>query len=204
LPRHSGQSGKRTAATAWPARPVYAGSCVGIAPQLKFARARSTFAISLCRTDTVWPSSHLIVTPLHVTPTMVPRSVTILFQHTRSPTLSCLDCSPVIKLVHNALTAAVLFLRLQPDLNHAAAGPVGVLHRLASNAGSFVAVSQADLAAVGVGDEARRWPDRPEPSPVACGSSQALLGRQSPAMCPVCTENLIRVDDVMESPKLAE
>jgi hypothetical protein len=28
--------------------------------------------------------------------------------------------------------------------------------------------------------------------------------RASPATQPVCTENLIRVDDVMESPKLAE
>jgi hypothetical protein len=46
-------------------------------------------------------------------------------------------------------------LRLQPDLNHAAAALVGVLHRLTSNAGSFVAGSQADPAAVGVGDEAR-------------------------------------------------
>src|ERR1700691_3152190 len=62
-------------------------------PQFKFASARSTFVISLCRTDTVWPSSHLIVTPLHVTPTMVPRSVMIFSQHTRSATLSCLDCS---------------------------------------------------------------------------------------------------------------
>jgi hypothetical protein len=35
-------------------------------------------------------------------------------------------------------------LRLQPDLNQAAAGLVGVLHRLTSNAGSFVAGSQED------------------------------------------------------------
>jgi hypothetical protein len=39
----------------------------------------------------------------------VPRSVMLWSQHTRSPTLSCLDCSPVIKFVHQ-LTAAVLFL----------------------------------------------------------------------------------------------
>jgi hypothetical protein len=79
-----------------------------------------------------------------------------------------------------------LLLRLQPDLNQAAAGLVGVLHRLTSNAGSFVAGSQEDPAAVAAVDAARdfaRWPDRPEPSPVACGSSQVLLGRQSPAMC---------------------
>ena len=58
-------------------------------------------------------------------------------------------------------------LRLQPDLNQAAAGLVGVLHRLTSNAGSFVAGSQEDPAAVAVGDAAQDsalWPDRLGPS----------------------------------------
>jgi len=32
----------------------------------------------------------------------------------------------------------------------------------------------------------------------------ALIGRFLPRLGPVCTENLIRVADVMESPKLAE
>jgi len=62
----------------------------------KFVSARSTFVISLCAIDSVWPSSHLIVTPLHVTSTTIPRSAVFLSQRTRSPTLSCLDCSPVI------------------------------------------------------------------------------------------------------------
>jgi hypothetical protein len=54
------------------------------------------------------------------------------------------------------------------------------------NADSSVAASLEDPAAVVAMDAARefaRWPDRPEPSRVACGSSQALLGRPSPAMC---------------------
>jgi hypothetical protein len=38
-------------------------------------------------------------------------------------------------------------------------------------------------------------------------AGSGVMARQVPFMsrgCPVCTENLIRVDDVMESPKLAE
>jgi hypothetical protein len=79
---------------------------------------RSNFAISLCRTDTVCPSSHLIVTPLQVTPTMVPRSVTILSQQTRSSTLSCLDCSPVIRYVHTDCLSPSAHLQLRgPDFS---------------------------------------------------------------------------------------
>ena len=54
------------------------------------------------------------------------------------------------------------------------------------NADFFVAGSLADPAAVAVGDVARgfaRGPGCAEPSAASCGSSQARLGRQSPAMC---------------------
>jgi hypothetical protein len=42
------------------------------------------------------PSSHRIVTPFQATSTTVPKSVVLRSQQTRSPTLSCLDCSPVM------------------------------------------------------------------------------------------------------------
>jgi hypothetical protein len=57
---------------------------------------RSTFAISLCETELVSPSSQEMVTSLQEVPITVPRSVVELPQQTRSPTLRSLDCSPVI------------------------------------------------------------------------------------------------------------
>jgi hypothetical protein len=60
------------------------------------ADARSTRAISLCSIDAVKPSSHSMMTAFHVVPITVPRSVVVAAQQTRSPTFSCLDCSPVI------------------------------------------------------------------------------------------------------------
>jgi hypothetical protein len=64
--------------------------------QTKFAGARSTRTMSLCFIEMVRPSFHSIVTPLHATSMTVPRSAAPWSQQTRLPTLSCLDCSPVI------------------------------------------------------------------------------------------------------------
>jgi hypothetical protein len=62
----------------------------------KLAGTRSTRFISLCKIEVVRPSSQLMVTPLQVVSTTVPRSVALAFQQTRSPVLRSLDWSPVI------------------------------------------------------------------------------------------------------------
>ncbi len=64
---------------------------------------RSTCAISLCRIELVSPSSQSMVTPLQAVQTIVPRSVALAFQQTRSPTLRSLDCSPVTPQVNPML-----------------------------------------------------------------------------------------------------
>jgi hypothetical protein len=64
--------------------------------QANFTGTRSTRFISLCKIEVVRPSSQLMVTPLQVVSTTVPRSVVVAPQRTRSPTLRSLDWSPVI------------------------------------------------------------------------------------------------------------
>jgi hypothetical protein len=64
--------------------------------QANFTGTHSTRFISLCKIEVVRPSSQLMVTPLQVVSTTVPRSVVVAPQRTRSPTLRSLDWSPVI------------------------------------------------------------------------------------------------------------
>jgi hypothetical protein len=65
-------------------------------PHIIFVCTRSTRAMSLWETELVSPSSQEMVTSLQDVPTTVPRSVIVAPQHTRSPTLRVLDCSPVM------------------------------------------------------------------------------------------------------------
>src|SRR5450432_4527607 len=62
----------------------------------KLHGTRSTCAMSLWLTELASPSSQAMVTSLQDVPITVPRSVVVVPQQTRSPTLSVLDWSPVI------------------------------------------------------------------------------------------------------------
>jgi hypothetical protein len=62
----------------------------------KLHGTRSTCAMSLWLTELASPSSQAMVTSLQDVPTTVPRSVVVVPQQTRSPTLSVPDWSPVI------------------------------------------------------------------------------------------------------------
>src|SRR5258708_9737710 len=64
--------------------------------QISFVGTRSTLAMSLCETELASPSSQEMVTSLQDVPVTVPRSVVVAPQQTRSPTLRCLDWSPVM------------------------------------------------------------------------------------------------------------
>jgi hypothetical protein len=67
--------------------------------QIKFVGTRSTFAMSLCETELVSPSSQEMVTSLQDVPITVPRSVVVAPQQTRSSGLRSLDWSPVIVIL---------------------------------------------------------------------------------------------------------
>jgi hypothetical protein len=67
-----------------------------LTPYTSLYGARSTRAIPLCRIDVVWPSSQEMVTSLQVVLTIVPRSVVVAPQQTRSSGLRSLDWAPVI------------------------------------------------------------------------------------------------------------
>lgn len=66
----------------------------------KFVGTRSTRAMSLCETELASPSSQKMVTSLQDVPVTVPRSIVVAPQHTRSPTLSVLDWSPLIESIN--------------------------------------------------------------------------------------------------------
>ena len=80
----------------------YAGSnrnhfhMIFIGTLFKLHGTRSTCAMSLWLTELASPSSQAMVTSLQDVPITVPRSVVVVPQQTRSPTLSVLDWSPVI------------------------------------------------------------------------------------------------------------